>query len=184
MSAIKGVATALVFVLAICIYLGVQIYPIWRVCMLSARVYNGTSSTKDDPNWTWIFAVVIVMVSCTMFALTMFVHFKSRVLGTTMRYLTRASNYFFGSTITLLTISLLYEIVAGIIYGASHKKTSLYSGDGALISLIVIGVIWFVAVLGGILNTFILGVEKITITSPKIKQKVRLAHISGKKKYN
>lgn len=163
---------------ALCIYLGIQIYPIWRICMLGARVCNDITSTKDDPNWTWIFAIVIVVVMAAAFVLGMLSPGGKR-LGALFRYTYRVSNYFLGFVITLFSICVVYEVVAGITYGASRKKTTLYSGDGAMISFIVILIAWFVSVLAGILNTFILGVKNLTVESPKLKQKIRITHISG-----
>lgn len=165
----------------VCIYLGMMIYPVWRTCMLGVRGTDySITSTKDDPNWTWIFAIVLSVFVSAGFLLGMRFPNKHRIPAAMFRYFFRVANYFLGFLIVLLPICVVYEIVAGITYGASHKKTTLYSGEGARISFIVILAVWFVAVVIGMVNTFVIGVKNLTVESPKLKQKARITHISGK----
>ena len=163
-----------------CIYLGLLAYPVWRVCMLGVRASDySITSTKDDPNWTWIFAIVLSVLIAAGFLLGIRFTNKHKIPAAIFRYSFRVANYFLGFIITLLPMCLVYEIIAGITYGASHKKTTLYSGDGAKIAFIIIAVAWFVAIVIGMLNTFIIGVKNLTVESPKLKQRVRITHISG-----
>lgn len=165
---------------ALCIYLGFQAYPIWRVAMLGVRVHDGITSAKDDPSWTWIFAIAISAVMSLFFVLGLRAPSGVKYFSSLMRYMIRMSNYFLGSAITLFTICIVYEIVAAITYTASNYETSLYSGNGAMISFVVIVVSWLAAMVFGVLNVLNLRVENITIKTPKIKEKVRITHISGK----
>lgn len=163
-----------------CIYLGFLTYPVWRVCMLGVRASDySITSTKDDPNWTWIFAIVLSVLMSVGFLVGVRFTNKYKIPAAIFRYSFRVINYLLGFIITFFPMCLVYEIIAGITYGASHKKTTLYSGDGAKVAFIVIVVVWFLAILIGMLNTFIIGVKNLTVESPKLKQRVRITHISG-----
>lgn len=178
------VAAALVAPVMITGYLGFQAYAIWRVCTLGARVFNGTTSFKEDPSWIRTFAISLSVVMSIAFMLGLRGPINSKRVGAAFRYMFRISNYNFGAVVILFTACAVYEVIARVVYVKSNHTKTLYFGEGAKLSFFLIMVTWISSMILGALNVFVLNVENITVESPKIKEKVRITHISGKHQSN
>ena len=161
-------------------YLGFQVYAIWRVCTLGVRSYYGTSSLKDDPSWIRTFAISLTVAMSAAFLLGLRGPTNNKRVGSVSRYMFRISNYNFGAVVLLFTACAIYEVIARIVYVKSNHAKTLYFGEGAKLSFFLIVVTWVSTMILGVLNVAALRVENITIESPKIKQRVRITHISGK----
>ena len=140
-------------------------YPIWRVGDLISNYLS-----VEHTHVPWIVALTAtVLVMPSLFALFAVKH--TNPLRKVFKWLYTIGWNVFISTVTLMFLLIVFEIVNAI-------APSISTGKNALVTVIVLLALLAIVIVPQMVCAFILTKKEIALESDKVKQPLRIAHIS------